>query len=693
MKKKFLNVLLTLILIIPCSIVFAACEKEEPYHEHNAWENCLECNEIVHLGQHKLEYTGYDSLIEKDVYKCTTCDFVLHQIHKHNFNSYKITPTYHWDVCGTCGYEASSNGFHQYGTIEDGWTSNCKIENGTAKCKCVVCGHEKTVDLVNFENDTNGSVEVLSDSDNNYIIKPVANDGYYFEKWLIHKDEYNGKSLTLDELGANDTESIKPIINVEPRIFNDSLWAYTLKPVFTTTEPTFDEIEVELNVENNIPVEIEYMLYKNEYGTQISYYLPQNNNVVLKRIITNHTGDSNSTKTHYNSTNYDGSLTLPLSSTCGADYSIGNCEKVKFEFKDVRNKYAAKVKYEVNGEIYDLLADAVIGKTETFYSDENGNITIEKGAIKYQDKISNISYFYVDRWVDELGNIVSYNKKFTTQINVDRTFTAIMKQADEIYESNGVVYLFSKNEDETLTFEALYTTETAGNVVLPNLVNETNVTGIGENAFIPTTLNMYGYFISSILVPNSIVNFDNTSFHDVGLCDIEIEGYKANLTFDMFKNTKFAIYSSVYSSAASNSISITNDTLNNMIQKFVQSFVDCILSVELVDSEHLGNNILGHYEKGSQKLCLLQTKSYSFATFAVITYELRHFYQEIAIGNVSGLTVDSLKISPAENQVGAWKYLDYADKTQDPDGYWFNAREIDAREFTENLMGCNIFER
>ena len=693
MKKKFFYFLCTLTLILPCAFIFAACGESEVYHEHNSWDSCPECNEIIHLAQHNFVFEGYNDILELDVYRCSTCDYVSNQLHKHVFNKYKITPSYHWDICGSCGYESSSNGVHQYGTLADGWTSNCKFENGVAKCKCVDCGHEKTVELITFEDSLNGSVEILYNNNNNYIVKPVANDGYYFTKWLIHKEEYNGKSLILDELGTNDTESIQPIISVEPRLFDDSFWTYNLKPVFATTQPTFSDIDVVLNVENNIDVDIEYMFYNNAHGTQISYYLPENNDVVLKKISTEHAGENyNNTTTVYNSTNYDGSLTLPVNSSCGANSTLGQCKKVTFEFKDVKNSYFAKAKYEINGVTYDMSVDSDINKTETFVSNAKGIVTIEKGVEKIQEA-NNFHYYYVDKWVDELGNIVSNNKKFTTQLNENKVFTAIMKQADEIYEENDVVYLFSQNEDESLTLEGLYSVNTAGNIIIPDMVNEKNVTAIGDNAFIPNHLNSYGRYVSSITVPERVVNFDKTAFNDVGICDITINGNKDNLTFEMFKNSKFSIYSSIYNLAAGNDINVSSYTLNSMIQKLVKTFVDVKIEVELVDSEHLGNEILGHYESGTKKICLLQTEGYSFATLSVIAYELRHFYQEVAIGNVSELTTNDLKISPSENQIGAWKYLDYADPDENNDAYWFNAREIDAREFSANLMGCQIFVR
>ena len=229
---------------------------------------------------------------------------------------------------------------------------------------------------------------------------------------------------------------------------------------------------------------------------------------------------------------------------------------------------------------------------------------------------------------------------------------------------------------------------------MKNIKNLTITSGtkfIGNNAFMPNNLSTYGRFTSSITVPERAINFDKTSFNDVGICDITINGNKNNLTFEMFKNSKFAIYSSTYSLATGNSISITSDTLNSMVQKLVKTFANCAINIELVDSSHLEFDALGHYESGTQKLCLLQTENYSFATLAVIAYELRHFYQDVAIGKVSGLTVEHLNITPTENQIGSWKYLDYADKNEDPDAYWYNAREVDAREFTSNLMGCQIF--
>ena len=117
------------------------------------------------------------------------------------------------------------------------------------------------------------------------------------------------------------------------------------------------------------------------------------------------------------------------------------------------------------------------------------------------------------------------------------------------------------------------------------------------------------------------------------------------------------------------------------------------MDIVFTDSAHLGTNVLGHYEGASKNICILESDNYSFATFAVIVHELRHFYQEIAIGNVEGLTVDDLLIQPTQDEIGAWKYLEYISSSEDYEAYWYNAREIDARNYAEEILGVNIFER
>ncbi len=94
-----------------------------------------------------------------------------------------------------------------------------------------------------------------------------------------------------------------------------------------------------------------------------------------------------------------------------------------------------------------------------------------------------------------------------------------------------------------------------------------------------------------------------------------------------------------------------------------------------------------------KKICILDSDEYSFATFAVIIHEIRHFYQEIAIGRVEGLSIDDLKFKPTEDEIGAWKYLEYVSSNDDYDAYWYNAREIDARNYSEKILGVNVFKR
>ena len=45
---------------------------------------------------------------------------------------------------------------------------------------------------------------------------------------------------------------------------------------------------------------------------------------------------------------------------------------------------------------------------------------------------------------------------------------------------------------------------------------------------------------------------------------------------------------------------------------------------------------------------------------------------------------------PTDNQLGAWKYLDYIDASEDYNNYYYNAREIDSREYAEKVVGFDL---
>ena len=57
---------------------------------------------------------------------------------------------------------------------------------------------------------------------------------------------------------------------------------------------------------------------------------------------------------------------------------------------------------------------------------------------------------------------------------------------------------------------------------------------------------------------------------------------------------------------------------------------------------------------------------------------------------MEGLDKDDLDIAPTDNEIGAWKYLDYVESDEDFNKYYYNAREIDAREYAMSILGFNI---
>ena len=103
---------------------------------------------------------------------------------------------------------------------------------------------------------------------------------------------------------------------------------------------------------------------------------------------------------------------------------------------------------------------------------------------------------------------------------------------------------------------------------------------------------------------------------------------------------------------------------------------------------------MGYYTAGSRSINVFYKAGEALyhTSRNVIVHEIRHFYQEIAIDNVEGLSLEDLIIKPTKAQVGAWKYLDYADSSSEPNKYKYNAREIDAREYAYKVTDFDLYE-
>jgi hypothetical protein len=134
-----------------------------------------------------------------------------------------------------------------------------------------------------------------------------------------------------------------------------------------------------------------------------------------------------------------------------------------------------------------------------------------------------------------------------------------------------------------------------------------------------------------------------------------------------------------------------------MIQNEVNKFIsDVKLNVTYYDENdsHYQQNILGYYTAGGKNISVFYKEDGKVSQIHrnVIVHEIRHFYQEIAIDNVEGLSVDDLIIKPTNTQVGAWKHLDYADSSSEPNKYKYNAREIDSREYAYEITGTDLYE-
>lgn len=691
-------------LIIPAIFCLSACTTEydptdPPQHSHewattwdysssNHWINCPDCYEKINVEQHDMEFVEYDELRREVLYRCSICSYEEKELyHYHSLGEIiSSNETAHLANCSVCGEEFEEA--HRFGDRDVGKLNNYTVDGFKVIFECLDCEHKVEVNLFEIEGVEGGSIEYLYSDEESFVAKPVAEDGYYFDKWNVEFTTYayNGTTTNLFRETTSHTNVYNsPIEEFETGLVNSSRFTITtITPIFTTEEPDFEEFEIILKVENNLEVEYEYMYYLDSDGvTRASIFIPENDNVVITETMNIYPG---------NVVSNEEIRPLPYLITSAGGDAFGVCEAYKIIFEDMRNKGLISVYYQID--------DSIIGgddynKTPYRYliSDNSGKNNIEIGCVRDYNNVS--SYFFVDKWIDLSGNVISNNKSFTSYINYDKTLIAVMKLADVVYDANdgeGSNYIFSKNADNTLTFEGVYNLNSVDNVVIPNNVNGLMVTGIGDNAFLPVS---YGKAVGrySIIVPETVVNFGENAFVNTERADITILGDKTNLEFSMFRNEELLAGYLDYNIVNDITINITKKTLQNMVQNLVHTFVDIDVDIVFADSTHLGTNVLGHYEGASKKICILESENYSFATFAVIVHELRHFYQEIAIGNVEGLTVDDLLIQPTQDEIGAWKYLEYISSTEDYEAYWYNAREIDARNYAEEILGVNIFER
>lgn len=642
-------------------------EADEKYHRLI----CSTCSFVLEEEKHDFQYLY--STKDKAYYQCSVCDYVMEEAHVHGYGEYeKHDDSFHIRKCDGCDHEE-----YEKHDFSDG-NGLLKFErNGfiyTFTCNC--CGFVKTVNILEIKDSENIGIEVLDETDTSLVFKAKAKEGYHFEKWqaAVKKTDIQA-SFPDDFYVFEDSEYYEtyfPIREIELVNVNSSeFYIYSFKPIYAEGTANVDNVSVEIDNDGNEDIKVDYVLYSAPFNdkvcTHIDYYVHGADAVLWE------------TEAHYGS---DGIVrsnernTLPYYSGRAIGH-FGNCKKFKFIFKDTTDRFIVQTGVDIFGK--DLV------QPEVLLTDENGNVTLQRGCDIYYD--GDTHYYYADYWIDSNDNVIGSGKAITTRVDKDEIFYAVMKKADAIYKDGyDNVYLFSKT-DGGLTLEGISQLNHRHNVVVPELVDNIPVTGIADYAFIHS-LN-YHTDISSIEIPESVITISEKAFYGLNCkVDITIKGDK-DLTFEQFKKD-FEIENGQIDFYSNATFSVTENTLKNMINNLVHTFVDSDITVVFTDVEHLGEDVWGHYEGGSKKICILQTDDITFFSLGVIAHELRHFYQEIAIGGVHGLDGDDLLIKPTDNQIGAWKYLEYISSDEDIYKYWFNAREIDSREYANSVLGFAI---
>ncbi len=537
-----------------------------------------------------MEIVEYDKERNECVYECSVCSYKEQRSHIHTPGDIiSNTETYHLTNCIECGEEYKE--VHSFSDdIANGRFQNYIIDDLKIVHECVDCFHKIEIDLFEIVDTEGGSVECLYTDEDGFVAMPVAKEGYYFEKWSVKATSYGYIPYSLFYEISSDTKTYNvPIRGFEiPKVSSSSFTIETITPIFTTIEPEFQEFEVELDIENDLDVKYEYMYYKDSDD-------------VTRASIFVYGADAAITEAD---AIYEGSIVgyneihpLPYLEDDAGFNAFGECKKYKMVVTDTREKGIISVYKKIDDKVQGFNCN------EPLYiiSDNSGESQVELNCQTKHINPEPDDYYYVDKWIDENGAVVSENKRFNISIDYDTTLIAVMKKVDAFYElSTGEVLLFSKNIDNTLTLEGVYGLQQRIDIVIPNNVNGVMVSGIGDNAFIETK---YGNrcMCKSITVPETVVNFGEGAFANIDANRITILGDKENLEFSMFQNLQDKKYNFGYGSYVLRKMIISKKTLENMIQKLVDTFVDTDIEIVFTDNLHLEGNVLGHYEGASKK--------------------------------------------------------------------------------------------
>ena len=644
--KKLVKCSLAIALIFGSAITTAACNSDTDYAK---W-----AKENGYIKESEIDYGKY---ITDNNYHSDT-EYITHGNSKYQegVNSVDIT---------TDNEESYNEGF------SDGVDSTVFVKHGST-----IPSHfkETEITVIPSEMGTYKQFAYTSTYENDYIVYIAEpKEGYYFKYWKITE---------------NDTdEKIKYDSIIDVSKYYATNYAYKvekikLEAVYTEEEIVYAPLNVNvIDKKEDMPAVHVSLVDINHFSLSGGVFIEGSKNYYIESLnytvqVTGEMGNIIQSK-KFSKTPYK--HIASYSSWVDED-EIENLESITFNIKfiDTNEKSIVNVYRLHKSDNYQNSASLIPSETYVF---NRGSIqTIVADHRSWGDE-------YLHAWYDENGEVLSYGKSLDLYANegeinvyyeyIKSDYTYEYNPTDEDKQQDRANYEFSLNEDDTLTLESIGNcSSNCSGIVIPEYVDGKKVTRIADHAFMDHTYD--------ITIPSYVEEIDVNAFILNGwISELTIEGDRNDLTFEMFKNVTW--------------LSVSTQTLENMIHNEVRKFIkDVNLNVTYYDENdsHYQGGTLGYYTAGSRSINVFYKAGEALyhTSRNVIVHEIRHFYQEIAIDNVEGLSLEDLIIKPTKAQVGAWKYLDYADSSSEPNKYKYNAREIDAREYAYKVTDFDLYE-
>ncbi len=547
-------------------------------------------------------------------------------------------------------------------------------------CGCVsltACGKEKNPELEIMTSE-NGLVEILAESNDMKCLKPVANDGYYFLKWNVYEDgKFRNEYFEGINWMGNKSSSAKKSYKIEA-VFTDNADEFYFLP---------DDL-FQIDGANDLSLDIEYLPYvakerpsdtyyhwsfeeydHHYYTPSFSYFIKPNENLALESISEFHSEDSGSFGGNSIdrlqwitplSTYYCDSISYFFSDPPVLNNALQN---IYIDVVDLRERPLVSIKVVVEGESKERLVDYICCEMG-----ETVDITLsDKMCYNSGEQVHG---YYFKEWRDENGNFISNKKYLTTTVSENQTYTAIMKKPDYVFEKDNVTFYFSENADHTLTLES-FEQMNATTIEIPTEVEGKIVTGVAD-CFIKLRMGC------TIIIPETVVNLGERAFmfgrnNGTNDCPNVILYGDRDINLDIF-------YGILGKEKSCSFIKLTETTLENMIRNEVLKLVkDASVEIDFVE-DYSSGDLFPVYENGKFTIPkfelvgnALYRKMYTSNFFNALAQQIRMFYQDVALGNIDGLTTENLVVPVTQEQIDAWT-------TEE-------GRKTDAKEFAKKLLG------